>query len=92
MINIICDFALLIIVVLLNLVMNVNIMNILLPKFASEITKIQITHLAEKLKAITPQLELLHNMCFHFMSLVYQICNHRKIAITYKIKYKKYRI
>lgn len=35
-------------------------------------THMAVTHLAEKLKPITPQLELLHDMCFHFMSLVYQ--------------------
>eukprot|EP01084_Bolivina_argentea_P296632 510903_1 len=30
-------------------------------------THMAVTHLAEKLKPITPQLELLHDMCFHFM-------------------------
>ena len=34
-------------------------------------THMAVTHLAEKLKPITPQLELLHDMCFHFMSLVF---------------------
>ena len=29
-----------------------------------------VTHIAEKLQPLTPQLELLHNMCFHFMSYV----------------------
>ena len=32
-----------------------------------------VTHLAEKLKTLTPQLDLLHDMCFNFMSLVVTI-------------------
>lgn len=30
-------------------------------------THMAVTHLAERLKPVTPQLELLHDMCFHFM-------------------------
>ena len=39
-------------------------------------THMAVTHLAEKLKPITPQLELLHDMCFHFMSLVHPYHHH----------------
>lgn len=31
-------------------------------------THMAVTHLAEKLKPFTPQLDLLHDMCFNFMS------------------------
>lgn len=30
-------------------------------------THMAVTHLAEKLKPVTPQLNLLHDMCFDFM-------------------------